>query len=805
MGAEAKTYLVVDVSNATWVLPSKSYQQLLTILEALRVRFPPDPEILLVADANYLHMQREMGTKADEAAARNDQRAGKLILVPSRTLADELIIQLAQDHNGFIITNDEYQDHYDAYPWLLKAQPVFGVLIQLDRWYFLRRKLIKREKTGRFGASVESPSTAPSATDTTSAKAESGLPVSPGGSAPTGSPGSQTVLGTATRPSTISAGRDPAHRPSEGTGEGAAESTHLERGTQPSARSYVLLGEQYDNAELLAEGFVLRWDEARTILEGRGNARVSVEYRLLAEFFERGGRRDLAQLLGRVPSDNHGLATLIAAMNPLMPPMFRGRYVTPQGLLDLCAEAMSAADPAASTAGTILTELCRDGVLTAYHALPGCEKHATIDEVWRRSTGEWARWAASTAQAELTTPVTLARANAAILSSLLDSSFAREMAESAVRARGNRRSVRQFWFRRLVTESLLSPELRPAWDTLVNEAALIAADQTDREEAAQRYAEQAVLRRQREQEEAQRRAEEAARMSQRESALTLEMIADQLAKTLQLAARQSKTEPNQGADSAVVIANAQAIVRLLRLASELVLNQDSFAEVVPSDVSALMSMLPVGSARFMSLSNQATATADRLYSEAEQRVVYYERVVAPAIEPRPQHPPLNNAAQSFRDRRILACIAFVVGTLTFLWEMSYYRSDITSDNVMGGLLRGLFGLAIIVISIFVIAGHAMDDVGRRAVESEESSVRRYESAMAKYRAAQRELDEAEQRCQASLAEARTARDVAQRIAATLVTISELAARAAAELTPVFAERLLADLTTGELPRSAPYS
>lgn len=143
--------LVVDGSNLAWIGHSPrrsgnyesedrpSFQQLLTARATLASRFP-DAQIHLVVDATLRHLvapgERE---SVQEALSKGD-----IIQPPAGTegKGDALVAAIADDTGAMVVTNDNYAELQDRYPWLLETGRVLGATLSHGIWIFAPRTCV---------------------------------------------------------------------------------------------------------------------------------------------------------------------------------------------------------------------------------------------------------------------------------------------------------------------------------------------------------------------------------------------------------------------------------------------------------------------------------------------------------------------------------------------------------------------------------------------------------------------------------------------------------------------------------------
>lgn len=147
---DART-MVVDGSNLAWIgrSPARpgryepddcpSYAQLLAAREALAGKFP-EADIQVVVDATFRHRVAEEERDAVTAALNK----GELMQPPPGTegKGDALVAAIAQECGGMVVTNDNYVEMQDRYPWLREPGRVLGATLAKEAWIFTPRTCV---------------------------------------------------------------------------------------------------------------------------------------------------------------------------------------------------------------------------------------------------------------------------------------------------------------------------------------------------------------------------------------------------------------------------------------------------------------------------------------------------------------------------------------------------------------------------------------------------------------------------------------------------------------------------------------
>ncbi|WSA80473.1 Hsp70 family protein [Streptomyces sp. NBC_01799] len=147
----APAVLVVDGSNLAWIGRSPrqagvygsddrpSFAQLLSACAALTARHP-DAVLHVVVDATFRHKVAEEERAAVDAALSK----GDLIQPPAGTegKGDALVTAIAQDTGGTVVTNDNYVELQNRYPWLRDKERVLGVTLSQGMWVLTPRACV---------------------------------------------------------------------------------------------------------------------------------------------------------------------------------------------------------------------------------------------------------------------------------------------------------------------------------------------------------------------------------------------------------------------------------------------------------------------------------------------------------------------------------------------------------------------------------------------------------------------------------------------------------------------------------------
>lgn len=150
--------LVVDGSNLAWIGRSPvrpgvyeaddcpSFAQLLGARDALAKKYP-NADIHMVVDASFRHLVSAEEKDAVTAALGK----GDIMQPPAGTegKGDALVVALAEDSGGVIVTNDNYAELQSRYPWLRESGRVLGATrTKTDAWIFTPRTCVAPRARG---------------------------------------------------------------------------------------------------------------------------------------------------------------------------------------------------------------------------------------------------------------------------------------------------------------------------------------------------------------------------------------------------------------------------------------------------------------------------------------------------------------------------------------------------------------------------------------------------------------------------------------------------------------------------------
>ncbi|MER5802795.1 Hsp70 family protein [Streptomyces mirabilis] len=147
----ASRVLVLDGSNLAWIGRSPrrpgvyesddrpSYAQLEAVRAALASRYP-EAEIHVVVDATFRHQVAE----DERVTVRAALSKGDIIQPPAGTegKGDALVAAIADDADAMIVTNDNYVELQNRYPWLKENGRVLGATYSHGRWVFTPRTCV---------------------------------------------------------------------------------------------------------------------------------------------------------------------------------------------------------------------------------------------------------------------------------------------------------------------------------------------------------------------------------------------------------------------------------------------------------------------------------------------------------------------------------------------------------------------------------------------------------------------------------------------------------------------------------------
>jgi hypothetical protein len=133
ISAEVK-HLLLDGSNiCRWASRDKPDLRILLTLavEAVHRKIP----FLVFFDANMPHLLAECSDELSVAAYKRITEAlpEVFVEVPGRTRADEFILPRAGGDGSHIISNDQYRDFADRYPWILAGERLIKGIVAGDR------------------------------------------------------------------------------------------------------------------------------------------------------------------------------------------------------------------------------------------------------------------------------------------------------------------------------------------------------------------------------------------------------------------------------------------------------------------------------------------------------------------------------------------------------------------------------------------------------------------------------------------------------------------------------------------------
>lgn len=136
--------LIVDGSNLAWngrpprsAGGQPSFQALQAAVRALRFK-NPNRDIHVVVDATLRHDVAE----AERPLVEEAIAAGTVVQPPAGTegRGDALVISIAEEVGGVIVSNDNFAPFQKANPWLLTPGRVLGATHSQGIWVFNRRK-----------------------------------------------------------------------------------------------------------------------------------------------------------------------------------------------------------------------------------------------------------------------------------------------------------------------------------------------------------------------------------------------------------------------------------------------------------------------------------------------------------------------------------------------------------------------------------------------------------------------------------------------------------------------------------------
>ncbi|GAA3487898.1 hypothetical protein [Streptomyces cremeus] len=143
--------IVVDGSNLAWIgrAPVRSgvyesddrpsYSQLIGARDALAKKFP-EADIQVVVDATFRHRVADDEREAVTAALNT----GEIVQPPPGTegKGDALVTAIADEYNSMVVTNDNFAELQDRYPWLRESGRVLGATLAKGTWIFTARTCV---------------------------------------------------------------------------------------------------------------------------------------------------------------------------------------------------------------------------------------------------------------------------------------------------------------------------------------------------------------------------------------------------------------------------------------------------------------------------------------------------------------------------------------------------------------------------------------------------------------------------------------------------------------------------------------
>ncbi|MER6803962.1 MULTISPECIES: hypothetical protein [Streptomyces] len=142
---------MVDGSHLAWIghSPTRpgvyeeddrpSFAQLVGVCDALALEFPR-AEIHVVVDATFRHKAAEEERAAVTAALSE----GDILQPPAGTegKGDALVVAIADESGAIVVTNDNYVEPQNRYPWLRENGRVLGATHTRNRWVFTPRACV---------------------------------------------------------------------------------------------------------------------------------------------------------------------------------------------------------------------------------------------------------------------------------------------------------------------------------------------------------------------------------------------------------------------------------------------------------------------------------------------------------------------------------------------------------------------------------------------------------------------------------------------------------------------------------------
>ncbi|WP_338702299.1 Hsp70 family protein [Streptomyces sp. Q6] len=143
--------IVVDGSNLAWIGRSPvrpgvyqpddrpSYSQLGEARDALAKKYP-DADIQVIVDATFRHRVADDEREAVTAALNKSE----IVQPPPGTegKGDALVTAIADECDGVIVTNDNFAELQDRYPWLRESGRVLGATLVKGNWIFTARTCV---------------------------------------------------------------------------------------------------------------------------------------------------------------------------------------------------------------------------------------------------------------------------------------------------------------------------------------------------------------------------------------------------------------------------------------------------------------------------------------------------------------------------------------------------------------------------------------------------------------------------------------------------------------------------------------
>ena len=141
---------------------------------------------------------------------------------------------------------------------------------------------------------------------------------------------------------------------------------------------FVFANAVYTEPVTLAAAFRYHWNDAHRLLAGQREA--SSRFLALRDWLQALGISEAVTVLEQSGPPDRLLAQLLAILDPESPPEFRGRVISKDGLLSLAkdAEQMDGSEQAAD----LIDAIYKDGILTVYDDVLGCDGYALLDDRW---------------------------------------------------------------------------------------------------------------------------------------------------------------------------------------------------------------------------------------------------------------------------------------------------------------------------------------------------------------------------------------------------------------------------------------